>query len=144
MRISDWSSDVALPISHDRDLGVEGAGERLPSSVAFGAEDRQRLLEVCVGTLLSSAEELEQPPAGQAESPRAVAHRSRAGERVVEPALALGDRAAEPVRPRGSAGDRHGGLGIACCDGPLEGGPQVRSEEHTSELQSLLRISYAV
>src|SRR3546814_8237228 len=27
---------------------------------------------------------------------------------------------------------------------PYPGGPQLRSEEHTSELQSLMRISYAV
>src|SRR3546814_5570456 len=34
----------------------------------------------------------------------------------------------------------HGCLGLACCRGPLA----CRSEEHTSELQSLMRISYAV
>src|SRR3546814_7667184 len=29
-------------------------------------------------------------------------------------------------------------------DGAIEGEPRIRSEEHTSELQSLMRISYAV
>src|SRR3546814_6652905 len=34
---------------------------------------------------------------------------------------------------------------LRCADRPLEfHGPQSRSEEHTSELQSLMRISYAV
>src|SRR3546814_8523186 len=42
----------------------------------------------------------------------------------------------------------HGGLhGFTGWSGPIltdSGGFQVRSEEHTSELQSLMRISYAV
>src|SRR3546814_9266496 len=46
---------------------------------------------------------------------------------------------------RGSEGRRvH--LDESCVERPLEGGPRRldRSEEHTSELQSLMRISYAV
>src|SRR3546814_1483955 len=35
-----------------------------------------------------------------------------------------------------------GGIGVAVSDSPA--GPFKRSEEHTSELQSLMRISYAV
>src|SRR3546814_1168165 len=51
------------------------------------------------------------------------------------------------VQPRHCrhAGD---GRGAACsgdgCAGPVQGSPVRRSEEHTSELQSLMRISYAV
>src|SRR3546814_2805753 len=35
-------------------------------------------------------------------------------------------------------------LGAGDVDGALVGGEQLRSEEHTSELQSLMLISYAV
>src|SRR3546814_8432095 len=34
--------------------------------------------------------------------------------------------------------------GFAASPPPSDGRPQLRSEEHTSELQSLMRISYAV
>src|SRR3546814_2148677 len=49
---------------------------------------------------------------------------------------------------RSACGD--GLLGIRSCIGPADHGPALggslgqRSEEHTSELQSLMRISYAV
>src|SRR3546814_3030557 len=42
-------------------------------------------------------------------------------------------------RPAGEAFGRHSGLGLAIARTIVE-----RSEEHTSELQSLMRISYAV
>src|SRR3546814_3087034 len=42
-----------------------------------------------------------------------------------------------------TAGNLPAGLGLAG-DGTLSGTPTARSEEHTSELQSLMRISYAV
>src|SRR3546814_3430183 len=47
--------------------------------------------------------------------------------------------AADPLLPRGSVRLEAGG-------GEIEDGvrPRIRSEEHTSELQSLMRISYAV
>src|SRR3546814_8672713 len=48
----------------------------------------------------------------------------------------------------GSGSDRRRGLGIQACgrfEGDLQGQRALyRSEEHTSELQSLMRISYAV
>src|SRR3546814_7148548 len=43
---------------------------------------------------------------------------------------------------RGGRGDIRGGG--ACARAPIPGAPPSRSEEHTSELQSLMRISYAV
>src|SRR3546814_2647208 len=65
--------------------------------------------------------------------------------------------------PRGAVQHDHGGIGLAveatgirvhgrgrrglrCCGwgGGVRGGGGARSEEHTSELQSLIRISYAV
>src|SRR3546814_10488919 len=53
------------------------------------------------------------------------------------------DRAAVPGtrRPAGSARSGAAGPPTARCRG---NGPRRRSEEHTSELQSLMRISYAV
>src|SRR3546814_7018262 len=45
----------------------------------------------------------------------------------------LGDQIAEQVEPGGDLGTAHDG-----------GQRTLRSEEHTSELQSLMRISYAV
>src|SRR3546814_10499692 len=47
----------------------------------------------------------------------------------------------------GTVGAGRGGLaGVACCGtaGRVRAGPSPRSEEHTSELQSLMRNSYAV
>src|SRR3546814_4974644 len=43
-----------------------------------------------------------------------------------------------------SVGGGGGGIGAAVRAGRAGGGGRFRSEEHTSELQSLLRISYAV
>src|SRR3546814_3707870 len=70
------------------------------------------------------------------------------GNRVQERAecgvlvVAARDPAVEPVGDRGQAEHRRGGE-----IGPLVGQVEhqhQRSEEHTSELQSLMRISYAV
>src|SRR3546814_9967013 len=71
-----------------------------------------------------------------------------------EPARAVGQRLAGPrrlaVRQRDHADDR---MAHQCTGDDLRGGhvpprpgpePRPRSEEHTSELQSLMRISYAV
>src|SRR3546814_4350672 len=46
-----------------------------------------------------------------------------------------------PMRGRGSAQAHMGDAGFFVSGRPLG---QIRSEEHTSELQSLMRISYAV
>src|SRR3546814_5580617 len=54
-------------------------------------------------------------------------------------------RTARPGRPDGG-GSAHGALVYPCCSYsrlPVTD-PRRRSEEHTSELQSLMRISYAV
>src|SRR3546814_4110183 len=94
MRISDWSSDVALPICRDLRGLVQPAGKAVRGrSHRFPSPERRRLSG---------------PP--------------RAG------------------RSHRAGSD---GLGGTYC---RRGGkpPHPRSEEHTSELQSLLRISYAV
>src|SRR3546814_7278904 len=64
--------------------------------------------------------ELPRPGAGP---PRAVAHAA--------------------ARPREGLPDLQGPAGLPPAD-PLRDHPEARSEEHTSELQSLMRISYAV
>src|SRR3546814_3475741 len=80
--------------------------------------------------------------------------------RLVDPAddLALGIRLVEPHRPlagrlaahlpdfsqRGLAVDLRLALAEPVEVGPVEDEQGFRSEEHTSELQSLMRISYAV
>src|SRR3546814_1941741 len=51
----------------------------------------------------------------------------------------LGDRLGGRKEPGAETGDGKDGFADR-----LHGGPLARSEEHTSELQSLMRISYAV
>src|SRR3546814_8136420 len=48
-----------------------------------------------------------------------------------------------PNRPNRIASDRTAGCAVPCIDG-FSFTIQERSEEHTSELQSLLRLSYAI
>src|SRR3546814_5335487 len=79
--------------------------------------------------------------------PRPRAHHRGAGAGLLRRAGAggRGDRAGRPVR---SAEDGGGGKGRSCrvlpATAPPSGSRGPRSEEHTSELQSLMRISYAV
>src|SRR3546814_4548198 len=94
---------------------------------------------------------------------RPIAHcgqgRGCAGERPQgRPPEEVGQRLTEsPVRPRGPwdapplspLSDPPNNIGPACQGGAVDSGsedkgPLSRSEEHTSELQSLMRISYAV
>src|SRR3546814_6912031 len=46
--------------------------------------------------------------------------------------------------PHDGPGDRGGGGGLRAATAGVRGRRRRRSEEHTSELQSLMRISYAV
>src|SRR3546814_2030992 len=72
-------------------------------------------------------------------------HRDRADDQVRDLLLRFEhvfELAVEAVRPQFPALD---GIGKGDVDvHPGAGNPDVRSEEHTSELQSLMRISYAV
>src|SRR3546814_8094632 len=120
MRISDWSSDVCS--SDLRTLGAEGAA----SPVAHGHPAER----------FSRRESHHHAPRSAAEHPvdrqlhsHAVVHLQRAGQRrACRTRMERADAAradARDARPRAVA-------------------RAVRSEEHTSELQSLMRISYAV
>src|SRR3546814_9342310 len=66
-------------------------------------------------------------------------------ERALEPSAPVGSRCGEALQQR-----RYGGglvrLGVdrLLSEDEAAGGGEGRSEEHTSELQSLMRISYAV
>src|SRR3546814_1177580 len=116
VRISDWSSDVC-----SSDLGglVEEPGHR-------GVEDVADRLEVVpqLPLLLGGDRRVVE---GRAPVRRALVH----GE-----ARDLGCDHGDDLHPAGARAD-HGH--------PLAGAvDRRRSEEHTSELQSLMRISYAV
>src|SRR3546814_3178244 len=69
-----------------------------------------------------------------ARRPCGAAHPARS---VFRTAALRGDRGEHRARPATR-------LGAAQADGKAGGGRTPRSEEHTSELQSLMRISYAV
>src|SRR3546814_3032653 len=148
MRISDWSSDVC-----SSDLAVSPARVgKVPVAIALAqivtvahvAPDRAQHVNGNVEAL------------GRAGRARCEKHQERRirrqqdGSRVLAPAGKHGSEAFRPVR---SIGDEDGGnvesvelwaigrvrddkSGRAC-------GKTRRSEEHTSELQSLMRISYA-
>src|SRR3546814_1603099 len=116
MRISDWSADVC---SSDLELPV---GKQPPRHVAFGAERRDEADQhdqTGVGhqsrDLCDASDVFDPVGVGEAE----VAVQSMADVVAIEQIGVVAQRVQ------------------ALLD-------QVRSEEHTSELQSLMRISYAV
>src|SRR3546814_4903845 len=116
MRISDWSSDVC-----SSDL----------------AEDRQ--VELGQGTVVCHHQLLD--PAAIPVGPDEV-NRPRRGAISADPA---GEQDPHPVL-LGVGGDagRDPGVEVALLQRVAAPRSVLRSEEHTSELQSLMRISYAV
>src|SRR3546814_9633275 len=67
-------------------------------------------------------------------------HRNNAPERQMWRRLKLGDNCRDHLLDRRTFRDQ----AVGALDRSLEPLAWVRSEEHTSELQSLMRISYAV
>src|SRR3546814_2697487 len=65
---------------------------------------------------------------------------------AVERAAAVEEQRRDPVRIAGMHPERHPqeGIDVACALDRAHRHAVARSEEHTSELQSLMRISYAV
>src|SRR3546814_7025083 len=118
MRISDWSSDVCSSDLNDRVL-IALLGEADYRAASFLD---QRLLTDRVGREWRAWNAL--PDLGAAAPrPDFIFHIGHVGSTLVSRLLAeVGD--ALPLRADAAA--------------------RVRSEEHTSELQSLMRISYAV
>src|SRR3546814_1434928 len=122
MRISDWSSDVC---SSDLFRGAPRQQLRLGSDAPFPFYRGPVIgLEAREGGIGRTAERPEQ-------------RAERAQRRNTdEPALAL-RQSCPPVSYPFAHGTARTVILAICC-------PSVRSEEHTSELQSLMRISYAV
>src|SRR3546814_3028435 len=114
MRISDWSSDVC-----SSDLR-EAAGVEAVLAVKAGQLAANLLGEILRLDRVGAVAAVDHQRLGA----------GRLGLRAVDAAV-LEHAADHPVAPR------HRGL-------VLVDGVVVRSEEHTSELQSLMRISYAV
>src|SRR3546814_2024738 len=120
MRISDWSSDVC-----SSDLALHG------SQHESGRPGRPRLR--LFRQRLVRREQDQQPPRGRADR----ADRSAAVRRFAGHAQA----GRLPPGPEARAAQAAGGVPPT---DPRGRKPLARSEEHTSELQSLMRISYAV
>src|SRR3546814_2882339 len=115
MRISDWSSDVC-----SSDLPEGDCREELHVAAAAEAQREEHEAEAEGG----AGEAEVDGPVDRAAHGDGVGRKQRDGRQAV----AVRNRQAAPVARRG--GDEDAGEG--------------RSEEHTSELQSLMRISYAV
>src|SRR3546814_7213234 len=125
MRMSDWSSDVC-----SSDLGVRGlAAPQCYNDV--GEIQLAAQFMIMQGLLEVRAVGLELP--GELRKPRPLRRREVA-------------RLRDQLRIAG--GEEPGGEAVGeqviVADGPAEPRQQVRSEEHTSELQSLMRRTYAV
>src|SRR3546814_6487056 len=141
MRISDWSADVC---SSDLVEAVRvGAGGLLHGEAVDGqlSPTRDVLaldLEIAqcadVGHWSSfvSCEQVGWVRSSRASGRQAASRRCRAAPRRGTPSRARGSRAPDPCGRRARTAEW--GCPSAC----------RRSEEHTSELQSLIRISYAV
>src|SRR3546814_3638870 len=133
MRISDWSSDVcSSDLSVANALAV-AAGTRAVNVVTTGAPEEvrtaDRVILPGVGAFGQCAAALRALPGMEDALEEAVVRKSR-------PFLGI----CVGMQLMADSGQEHGvhkGLGWI-------GGDVVRSEEHTSELQSLMRISYAV
>src|SRR3546814_10383564 len=131
MRISDWSSDVC---SSDLQLAA-------PFEVRPDAD------HAFLGWLDSQA----QPALGRS-ARGALVNLLHARILLVHRAQIVDRRAQVHVRRQARVekcqafvvGRAHAALGTGCSQCAPAGGKSVRSEEHTSELQSLMRISYAV
>src|SRR3546814_2988685 len=118
MRISDWSSDVcSSDLIHigDRDVGLDLVA-------------RHALRRRCVVDRIDQREQ----PGGAV----AVAHLREREDRPLRAVRVL----ATVLAPAGRIGLDVAGVVV----GVLERRGEQRSEEHTTELQSLMRISYAV
>src|SRR3546814_7503775 len=118
MRISDWSSDVCSSDLRGVEIGIECPGQR------------QRLDEPVIETARHITHQRAQPPA-MIDQPAQIPPRPRAAGRFQQQRVDSG--VDEIIFERGVVLKVHHAP-------PL----RDRSEEHTSELQSLMRISYAV
>src|SRR3546814_6831961 len=172
MRISDWSSDVCssdLPLADVDDHHLIDEGRFLIGQVEFYAarapfENETAAEQIIVGFLVArlGAHERGGVAIGRAVEFAKILQRELSrcdlGRRRVEPGRV--HARAKPVVVRNGVRDRGARaepLGLANgrlllrakaavkpVETDFEFGRRLRSEEHTSELQSLMRISYAV
>src|SRR3546814_10246322 len=116
MRISDWSSDVCSS-DLERDAGDKpGAGQAKGLALVIGVDDPVRLAEPDDNGLLGFRNHEQ----GRAEHQQQREESAQPQERTPHDRL------------------------DHCCASFVRRCTSDRSEEHTSELQSLMRISYAV
>src|SRR3546814_3042870 len=120
MRISDWSSDVC-----SSDLVLH----RPQAARAFQPPHRPSPADLCAAPDGEREQVLVQPPPGQSAGGK--------GQRGLRRPVLRNQ--ADPVDRRGAHT-----FGIEPQPAKIAHGLAARSEEHTSELQSLMRISYAV
>src|SRR3546814_10746848 len=118
MRISDWSSDVC-----SSDLGS--------SLLAMKLAERIRGLPGNGGAVATTVIFGRPTPALLAAELRGQSDRTIDATRIARVTDRRAGMAYEPIA-------------IVAMAGRFPGAPDVRSDEHTSELQSLMRISYAV
>src|SRR3546814_2304316 len=142
MRISDWSSDVCssdlFDLHHTANQEATAANvQQVVAGAGRGAVELQGQLALVQGEIAVDIHHARR----KARADIAAVH-----EQVGVHVALAGQGAALPDPdgtardgPAGHEGQR--GLAIAAADVQLIAG---RSEEHTSELQSLMRISYAV
>src|SRR3546814_1343334 len=132
MRNSDWSSDVC---SSDLKVGIKLEGAPVSVDQEVGNARRRRQVKLSCQR---------RPPQIEVDQdhPLAGGLRRADGKGTRERRLALfrqGGSDQDHARARAPGGDLDGE-----CAERLRVGGRGRSEEHTSELQSLMRISYAV
>src|SRR3546814_1184471 len=127
MRISDWSSDVCSSDLFDADIGVV---HRLPlarpGAVGVGA-DRPEQATVRGVEIIGGVGGSRQRSVDRRDFPKGI--------------IGVADRRTDRAVARRRGHAARFAVGVVVGDRDLG---LVRSEEHTSELQSLMRISYAV
>src|SRR3546814_9305670 len=133
-RISDWSSDVCSPDL----IAVDQLDDRHRRHVAVAEAGLQHPAVAAVALLVAAGQFVEQ----LGRDLRVAQHRERLAAGVQVAALAEGDETVDDAPQVFRL--RQGGLDLLVLH---QGSRQIgehRSEEHTSELQSIMRISYAV
>src|SRR3546814_461847 len=160
MRISDWSSDVC-----SSDLPVRHLCEAEHGRDAKCVQQRSLDPDAVLGHQQEDRPVVQVGPVGARSQPPERRGRQRRGQRARRLDRPQGEAGGEGVgqepaaveagvglvddRPREDQGGERGGPDQPSNERRWSAGPRVqgdgeRSEEHTSELQSLMRISYAV
>src|SRR3546814_7267824 len=136
MRISDWSSDVcSSDLSEVTGLALSPDGNRL----YFNSERGMGIAGLPIGPGPGILYEVTGPFRGGtlAGAPPAAAAPTTTATAVPGATVTTGS-------PGRAAGPSAGSATLPATGGPGGLGAAARSEEHTSELQSLMRTSYAV